>query len=277
MTDEVMAENAGDLDFSLPEDQIDEQPEEQIDDEAGSPPQDEVTEQQDGQEQKEPEPQESSVIREMRKQLREQQRKLKELESTRQESQPEVKDPGEMPDIEAFDYDTEAYRAAMKQWHTDKLAFDRAQEGRQAAQQQVAQQYKQAVAVFKENGEKIAGFQDAVEEVADVLSMDQQNALLLKAPAEAHRIVMALSKNPARLAKLAAIRDPVDLGIELAELKRLAQSAPRPKSSVKPERNLKAVSASGGGSLDALLKKAQQTGDYTAYFDAKRNAASQRK
>lgn len=277
MTDELTAENADGLDFSLPEDQIEEQTEEQIDDEAGSPPQDEVTEQQDDQEQKEPEPQESSVIREMRKQLREQQRKLKELESTRQESQPEVKDPGEMPDIEAFDYDTEAYRAAMKQWHTDKLAFDRAQEGRQAALQQVAQQYKQAVAVFKENGEKIAGFQDAVEEVADVLSMDQQNALLLKAPAEAHRIVMALSKNPARLAKLAAIKDPVDLGIAIAELRLMAQSAPRPKSSVKPERNLKAISAAGGGSLDALLKKAQQTGDYTAYFDAKRNAASQRK
>lgn len=245
MTDEVTAENAGELDFSLPEDQIDEQQEEQIDDEAGSPPQDEVTEQQDDQEQKELEPQESSVIREMRKQLREQQRKLKELESTRQESQPEVKDPGEMPDIEAFDYDTEAYRAAMKQWHADKLDFDRSQETRQVEQQRIAQQYRQAIATFKENGEKIVGFQDAVEDVADVLSEDQQNALLLKAPAEAHRIVLALSKNPARLAKLAAIKDPVDFGIELAELKRLAQSAPRPKSSVKPERNIKGFAGTG--------------------------------
>lgn len=277
MTDEVTAENAEELDFSLPEDQIEEQEEVEDDSEAGSPPQDEVTEQQDDQEHKEPEQQESSVIREMRKQLREQQRKLKELESTRQESQPEVKDPGEMPDIEAFDYDTDAYRAAMKQWHADKLAFDRSQETRQVEQQQIVKQYQQAKQTFEEHGAKIAGFQEAVEDVADVLTLDQQNALLLKAPAEAHRIVLALSKNPARLAKLAAIKDPVDFGIELAELKRLAQSAPRPKSSVKPERNLKAVSASGGGSLDALLKKAQQTGDYTAYFDAKRNAASQRK
>lgn len=277
MTDVQTAENGDDLDFSLPEDHIDEQPEEQIEAEADSPPQDEVTEDQQEEVQQPEEPQESSVIREMRKQLREQNRKLKELEASRQEPQPEVKDPGDVPNIEDFDYDTEAYNTAVKQWASDKLKFDRAQEGRQAAQQQIVQQYQQAKQQFEEQGAKIAGFQDAVEDVAEALTLDQQNALLLKAPAEATRIVLALSKNPARLQKLAAIKDPVDFGIELAELKRLAQTAPRPKSSVKPERNLKAISASGGGSLESLAKKARETGDWTPYYDAKRKAASQRK
>lgn len=272
MTENVQADSPEELDFSIPEDEPEqaEQQEEEESHEAPDSPPEEV--------EQEPKQEESSVIRDMRKQLREKERKLKELESKQSAPREEqAQDPGEMPDIEQFDYDGERYKAAVHKWHADKLKFDRANAANEAKQTEVLSKYQSALTEYKANAAKIKDFDQAEQDVAGVLSVDQQNTLLLKAPKEAHRIVLALSRNPDRLERLASIKDPVDFGIELGKLQALAQSAPRPKAkSVKAEREIKGHSGTSVQSLDRLKKAAQESGDYTAYYAAKRLASAKK-
>lgn len=279
MTDTQADASLEELDFSIPEEETEEveSQEEEIQEEeqgTGLAAGNEEIDQESQQKQEE-----SSVIREMRKQLREKERKLRELEAKGAAPvEVEAKDPGEMPDIEAFDYDSERYKAAVQKWHADKLKYERQVSEQQGKQQEVVKAYESALSEYKTNGAKIKGFDDAEKEVASVLSVEQQNMLLLKAPKEAHRIVLALSRAPDQLERLAKIKDPVDFGIELGDLKRRAQSAPRaPAKSVKAEREIKGSSGTSATTLDRLKKSAQETGDYSAYYDAKRRAAASKK
>ena len=158
------------------------------------------------------------------------------------------------------------------------MKFEGYRKQQEAEQQQVVQKYEAAKDRFDTEGAKIAGFQDAVADVASALSLEQQNALLLRVPDVAHRIVMALHRSPAELERIARITDPVDYGIELGKLQALAKSAPRkPKTSVKVEREVRGIGGTSSGNLEALRKRAQETGDYTAYFDAKRKADAQQR
>lgn len=277
MTD-VQADNT-ELDFSIDEDIQPEEVPEVEQGEPDSPPEEVEVNEQDEQAPAPAEPEENSVMKQMRAALREKDRELRELKAKTAAPAPDApKDPGEMPDIEQFDYDTEAYRAAIHKWNADKLKFEGYRKQQEAEQQQVVQKYEAAKSRFDAEGAKIAGFQDAVADVASALSLEQQNALLLRVPDVAHRIVMALHRNPAELERIARITDPVDYGIELGKLQALAKSAPRkPKTSVKVEREVRGIGGTSSGNLDALKKRAQETGDYTAYFDAKRKADAQQR
>lgn len=246
MTD-VQADNT-ELDFSIDEDIQPEEVQEVEQGEPDSPPeQEEVNEQDEQAPAPAEEPKESSVMKQMRAALREKEREVRELRAKTAAPAPDApKDPGEMPDIEQFDYDTEAYRAAIHKWNADKLKFEGYRKQQEAEQQQIVQKYEAAKARFDTEGAKIAGFQDAVADVASALSLEQQNALLLRVPDVAHRIVMALHRNPAELERIARITDPVDYGIELGKLQALAKSAPRkPKTSVKVEREVKGFTGQG--------------------------------
>ncbi len=277
MTD-VQADNT-ELDFSIDEDIQPEEVQEVEQGEPDSPPEEVEVNEQDEQAPPPAEPEENSVMKQMRAALREKDRELRELKAkTAAPATDAPKDPGEMPDIEQFDYDAEAYRAAIHKWNADKLKFEGYRKQQEAEQQLVVQKYEAAKARFDTEGAKIAGFQDAVADVASALSLEQQNALLLRVPDVAHRIVMALHRNPAELERIARITDPVDYGIELGKLQALAKSAPRkPKTSVKVEREVRGIGGTSSGNLEALRKRAQETGDYTAYFDAKRKADAQQR
>lgn len=278
MTD-VQADNT-ELDFSIDEDIQPEEVPEVEQGEPDSPPEEvEVNEQDEQAPAPAEEPKESSVMKQMRAALREKDRELRELKAKTAAPAPDApKDPGAMPDIEDFEWDKERHAIALNAWFDQKSKFEQHQQKAQAEQQQVVQKYEAAKARFDTEGAKIAGFQDAVADVASALSLEQQNALLLRVPDVAHRIVMALHRNPAELERIARITDPVDYGIELGKLQALAKSAPRkPKTSVKVEREVRGIGGTSGGNLEALRKRAQETGDYTAYFDAKRKADAQQR
>lgn len=248
MTDITAETSLEELDFSIPEEEAEEAESQDQEEEQGEE-QDSglATGEEVEQEQDQPKAEESSVIREMRKQLREKERRLRELEAKGAEQVVvEAKDPGEMPTGEQFEWDEDRHKAAMQKWVADKLKYERQVSEQQGKQQEVVKAYESALSEYKTNGAKIKGFDDAEKEVASVLSVEQQNMLLLKAPKEAHRIVLALSRAPDQLERLAKIKDPVDFGIELGDLKRRAQSAPRaPAKSVKAEREIKGFSGKG--------------------------------
>lgn len=275
MTD-VQADN---LDFSIETDELPPEVEQEEEGQPDSPPEEVEVNEQDEQAPAPVDTEENSVMKQMRAALREKDRELRELKAKTVAPAPDApKDPGTMPDIEDFDYDKERHAVAVNEWVNRKLQFDQHQQKAQAEQQQVVQKFNDAKARFASEGAKIAGFQDAVNDVASILPEWQQQMLLLKAGDVAHRIVMALHRNPVELERIARIADPVDCGIELGKLQALAKSAPRkPKTSVKVEREVRGIGGTSGGNLDALKKRAQETGDYTAYFDAKRKADAQQR
>lgn len=244
MTD-VQADN---LDFSIETDELPPEVEQEDEGQPDSPPEEvEVDEQDEQAPASAEEPKESSVVKQMRDELKRKERELRELRARTTAPAPDApKDPGTMPDIEDFDYDKERHAVAVNEWVSRKLQFDQHQQKAQAEQQQVVQKYESAKSRFDTEGAKIVGFQDAVADVASALSLEQQNALLLRVPDVAHRIVMALHRNPAELERIARITDPVDYGIELGKLQALAKSAPRkPKASVKVEREVKGFTGQG--------------------------------
>lgn len=258
MTD-VQADNT-ELDFSIDEDVQSEEVPEVEQGEPDSPPEEVEVNEQDEQAPAPAESEENSVMKQMRAALREKDRELRELKAKTAAPAPDApKDPGTMPDIEDFDYDKERHAVAVNEWVSRKLQFDQHQQKAQAEQQQVVQKYEAAKSRFDTEGAKIVGFQDAVADVASTLSLEQQNALLLRVPDVAHRIVMALHRNPAELERIARITDPVDYGIELGKLQALAKSAPRkPKASVKVEREVKGFTGQGKtrDKTDEFLHKA---------------------
>lgn len=257
MTD-VQADN---LDFSIETDELPPEVEQEEDGQPDSPPEEvEVDEQDEQAPAPAEEPKESSVVKQMRDELKRKERELRELRAKTAAPAPDApKDPGTMPDIEDFDYDKDRHAVAVNEWVSRKLQFDHHQQKAQAEQQQVVQKYEAAKTRFDTEGAKIVGFQDAVADVASALSLEQQNALLLRVPDVAHRIVMALHRNPAELERIARIADPVDYGIELGKLQALAKSAPRkPKTSVKVEREVKGFTGQGKArdKTDEFLSKA---------------------
>lgn len=244
MTD-VQADN---LDFSIETDELPPEVEQEEEGQPDSPPEEvEVDEQDEQAPAPAEEPKESSVVKQMRDELKRKERELRELRAKTAAPAPDApKDPGTMPDIEDFDYDKERHAVAVNEWVSRKLQFDQHQQKAQAEQQQVVHKYEAAKTRFDTEGAKIVGFQDAVADVASALSLEQQNALLLRVPDVAHRIVMALHRNPAELERIARITDPVDYGIELGKLQALAKSVPRkPKTSVKVEREVKGFTGQG--------------------------------
>lgn len=276
MTD-VQADN---LDFSIETDELPPEVEQEEDGQPDSPPEEvEVDEQDEQAPAPAEETKESSVVKQMRDELKRKERELRELRAKTAAPAPDApKDPGTMPDIEDFEWDKERHAIALNAWFDQKSKFEQHQQKAQAEQQQVVQKFNEAKARFASEGAKIAGFEDAVNDVSSVLPEWQQNMLLLKAGDVAHRIVMALHRNPAELERIARITDQVDCGMEIGKLQALAKSAPRkPKTSVKVEREVRGIGGTSGGNLDALKKRAQETGDYTAYFDAKRKADAQQR
>lgn len=245
MTD-VQADN---LDFSIETDELPPEVEQEEEGQPDSPPEEVEVDEQDEQvpAQAHVETEENSVMKQMRAALREKDRELRELKAKTAAPAPDApKDPGTMPDIEDFDYDKERHAVAVNEWVSRKLQFDQHQQKAQAEQQHLEQKFNESRARFATEGAKIAGFQDAVNDVASVLSEQQQQLLLLKAGDVAHRIVMALHRKPDELERIARITDPVDYGIELGKLQALAKSAPRkPKTSVKVEREVKGFTGQG--------------------------------
>lgn len=209
-------------------------------------------------------------------QARIRERELKaELDRLKQQATPEAKATtlGPKPKIEDFGYDADEFANALEKWHGDKLAVDQAQREQEAAQRKQAEAWQGVLTGYETAKKtlKVPDFDDVETEVRGKLSQVQQGILLQGAKGKAAEMVYALGKHPAKLTELAAITDPVEFAVAIGELKGKTQVQPKTKPATEPEpRVIPTAPKSGLGSLDALRKKAQETGDYAAYHAAMR-------
>jgi hypothetical protein len=232
-----------------------------------------------GEEQPEPEPEETPVIRQMRQALKEAKRREREKDAILQQLQarpaaPEPQDPGPIPKIADFDFDDDKHAAAVSDWTAKKAAAELVKAQRQQQQQQQQEAWNKRVQAYEQakTALKVPRFDDAEEAVKDNLSIAQQS-LILKAK-EPEKLIYVLGNNPKRLKALAAITDPVDFVYAVGELRQEMRVIPKKKPPV-PER----VPARGGAggyttadnSLEKLRAEAEKTGDYSRVLAYKRD------
>jgi FMN phosphatase YigB (HAD superfamily) len=232
-----------------------------------------------GEEQPEPEPEETPVIRQMRQALKEAKRREREKDAILQQLQarpaaPEPQDPGPIPKIADFDFDDDKHAAAVSEWTAKKAAAELAKAQRQRQQQEQQEAWNKRVQAYEQakTALKVPRFDDAEEAVKDTLTIAQQS-LILKAK-EPEKLIYALGNNPKRLKALAAITDPVDFVYAVGELRQEMRVIPKKKPPV-PERVPTRGGAGGyttaDNSLEKLRAEAEKTGDYSRVLAYKRD------
>lgn len=222
------------------------------------------------------EPRAPEWVRELRKQNREKERRIRELEAklqttTQTENKPVVL--GAKPKLEDHDYDTDKFEAALSDWYERKRATDQeAEKARQAEQAQLDAWQSRLDSYGKARAElKVRDFEDAESTVQEFLDVTQQGIVVQGADNPA-LVIYALGKNPKKAKELADIKDPVKFAFTVAKLERELKVTNR-KAAPPPERTVQGtgrVSGSVDSTLERLRTEAEKTGDMTKVMAYKR-------
>lgn len=222
------------------------------------------------------EPRAPEWVRELRKQNREKERRIRELEAklqttTQTENKPVVL--GAKPKLEDHDYDTDKFEAALSDWYERKRATDQeAEKARQAEQAQLDAWQSRLDSYGKARAElKVRDFEDAESTVQELLDVTQQGIVVQGADNPA-LVIYALGKNPKKAKELADIKDPVKFAFTVAKLERELKVTNR-KAAPPPERTVQGtgrVSGSVDSTLERLRTEAEKTGDMTKVMAYKR-------
>lgn len=209
-------------------------------------------------------------LRNLRRENRELKRKQKELEQ-RLQKPADAPVLGAKPKLEDHDYDAEAFEVALSDWYEKKRAVDAKMEQRQAAEQAQQAEWKTRLETYAQEKTALAAddYEESEEAVTDTLSEVQQG-IIIQGASNPAALVYKLGKDEARLQVLANIKDPVKFAFAIAKLETDMKTPAKTKP--EPERRLsggRPAAPATSGHLDKLRERAQQTGDYTAYFAAK--------
>ena len=215
-------------------------------------------------------------VRDLRKQHREEKRRVKELQqrlAQYEQKETGVAPLGKKPTLEGVDYDTERYETELASWYEKKRAHDEREAAVKAEQQSVQQEWEQKLETYQEakTSLKVRDFEFAEEVVQDTLSVMQQG-MIVQGSENPALLVYALGKNPNKAKELASINDPVKFAFAVAKLETQLKISNR-KASVSPERKISGTGRPSGtvdNTLDRLRAEAEKTGDYTKIIKYKR-------
>lgn len=206
--------------------------------------------------------------REEKKKVRELQEKLDELSGTGKPAQAAPK-----PTLESVDFDTDKYESELATWYEQKRERDLAEAAQKSEQEASEKEWADRLEGYKaaKSTLKVRDYDDAEEAVQDTLSVTQQGMILQGADSPAE-LVYALGRNPKRLKELGAMKDPVKFAFAVAKLETQLKRSPS-KSAPKPERTLSGTGRSSGAvdnTLERLRAEAAKTGDFSKVTQYKR-------
>ena len=214
-------------------------------------------------------------VKNLRRENREDKKRIKELESRLQQSSPETTaDPGPKPTLEQYDYDTVRYETAIDTWHEKKrqaeekkTAKQREQQAQQDAWNAKLQSYSQARKNLK------APDYEEMEGIAqDILNQTQQG-LVVQYAKDPALMMYVMGKNPNKARELAGITDPIEFAIKFKELeKQIKMNAQR--NAPPPPESVVTGNARASGTVDSHLERlrseAEKSGDYSKLMEYKR-------
>lgn len=214
-------------------------------------------------------------VKELRKQNREQQKRIKELErSIAPAAQGETNTaPPKKPTLADADYDTGAYEAKLDEWYKAKAVYDSQEAKRQQERDAVKGAWDTKVSNYNTAKAELKArdFDDAEAVIADTLSVTQQGIILDGAEKPA-LLIYALGKNPKKAAELAAITNPVAFAAAIGRLEASLKVTQR-KPSAAPEA-IPSGNAPRSGAVDNTLERlraeAAKTGNMSKVMAYKR-------
>ena len=220
---------------------------------------------------------ESSVLRVVRQNAREEKRKRKELEKKLEElTAQQPVELGAKPTLRDCDYDDAKFEAELIAFNERKTAIAGKAKDEKSKQDVIQKEFDDKFKSYKSGSVDLGrdDFDDTEAVVTDILSVVQQSVLVQVAENPA-QLVYALGKYPDQAEKLAKITNPVQLAAAIARME-TKMTVPSKKSKPAPERRMKSgatVVVSGEKKLEQLRTKAEESGDYSevrAYKRAQR-------
>lgn len=213
-------------------------------------------------------------VKEVRRQNRDQAKRIKELESKLSEKDaPASDDPGPEPKEEDYDFDSRAYADAMVKWHDKKRAAEAKKEAEKAKQAEADQRWQAKLEKLQERKKELGApdIEEVEETVRETLSITQQG-IIVQGAKDPAVLFYALGKNPKKMAELAKLDDAVEFAGEVFRME--AQLKVGKKSSAPPpEKGITGRAGTGAAvdnTLERLREKAAKTGDMSEVIAYKR-------
>jgi len=169
---------------------------------------------------------------------------------------------GPKPRSADFDYDDDAYEAALDEWKTRKAEIEQAEAEAEDAvrKEQQAVQARADAHLDRKASLNRADYDEAEEDV--LLQLSEQHKSILIGYGNSAELIYALSRDPAKLQEFSKL-SPLDAVYRAGELGAQLKMNKRPKP--KPDARLKGNAPTGAADkkLERLEKKAAETGNRT--------------
>lgn len=200
-----------------------------------------------------------------RKRLRELERENRDLKA---KAAPVVEEPelGKEPDLEDFDYDTDAFKTAWREWDAKAKEVEQRKDAKRKEAEQAQEAWQAKVAGYEEGKKRlrVTDFEEAEDLVQGLFDQTQQG-IIVHGAKDAAVLAYAIGKNPEKAKELAAIKDPIAFAFAVSKLEEQVKVSTR-KPTAKPEGVLTST-ARNTSAMDNHLEKlradAERTGDYS--------------
>lgn len=214
-------------------------------------------------------------VRELRKQNKEKDRVIRELQGklAAKEPVPAAVVVGEKPTLESCGYDAEKFESDLEGWHERRRQAESQREDEERKERTARETWQQRLQTYDQAKSKlkVRDFASAEDAVSATFSTVQQGIILSGAD-KPEVVIYALGKNPAKAKELAAITDPVKFSFAVAKLETQLKVARRQA----PEPEIVPRGGSGGAGaavvdnqLERLRLEAEKTGDYSKVHEFK--------
>ena len=220
-------------------------------------------------------------VRKVRKDNREKDRRIRELEAlvgrAEQQKQTQL---GPKPTLESCDYDADLFERRLDSWKERKTVADRqaaeARETEAKRQEYFNSKFETYTARKKEVAGKIRDFDDVEETVLHALD-DTQRGVVLAHAKDPALLLYAIGKDEKRLQELAKLSDPVEFIFAVARMETQMRTQSRKPASA-PETRITGSAPSSGSEtqLNKLREQAEKTGDYTKVMAYKKQLKDKR-
>lgn len=209
------------------------------------------------------------LIKQLRNKLKEQGKRIKELESGRSDdpgadNKAEVTELPPRPTLESVDYDEDKLTEELEKWYTTKADIDRRKKEQSEQLEQLQKVHQEKLSRYQERKAqvKVQGFDIAEKAVISEVPENIQGAIIHYSESP-EMVVLALGRNKELRTKAAQTTDPIELGRLIGTIEAKARIAPKAnkKKSVTPQ-----VKARGGADIagvEKALDRARKSGDYT--------------
>lgn len=209
---------------------------------------------------------------ERRKRIRELERENRELKARAAPVEEEL-ELGKEPDLEDFDYDTDAFKTAWREWDAKAKEVEAKKEAKRKEAEEAEQAWQESVKRYEEGKAKlrVADVDEVVGEFEATFNETQQG-ILKWAAKDATLLAYAIAKDPAATKELASISDPIKWAWAASKLEDKVKVSTR-KPAAKPETVVTSTargSSSVDNHLERLREEAGRTGDFSKVMAYKR-------